>query len=271
MKKNSKIEAVETPKAEVVETPSNEVAVIDAKAEVVVMTKQEKEAADLIKDEKFTVDAEFNSLWLTAVGLAKTFANKYCEAVTYITGHFHPEAEANSTHWADRKLGQKKVLKTLLLSGMSVSSANSTVSRLFNYAHPANAGILGMYGRGEITQEEMRQLTSSSKAELVATYNKGEITQDELIRRNSARQAQLPGGESGANGGTTKQSPEEKAYEAIREAAGIVLRFETPWSLEQFIEAATKTYNNKKDLIETQKLEAAKKAEEAKKAETAKA
>jgi len=267
MKKNIKVNApivAETPVA-VAEPKSEETPqVVEAKAELVVLSKDEKEAADLLKDDKLTVDDGFNALWLTALTLAKTAGNKYCEAVVYITDHFHPEATPNTEHWAERKLGQKRVLKTLLLSGMSVGSSKSTVSRLFQFAHPDNAEVLGMYGRGEITQDELRQLTSSGKAELVATFNKGEMTQDELLRKAFTRQPQLPSGESNGNGGTTKQSPEEKAYDAIREACGIVLRLETPWTVEQFVEAAQKTFNNKKELIETQKLEAAKKAQEEK-------
>lgn len=252
-----------------VETPtSNEVAVIDGKAELVVLTEKENEAKKLLEDNNFAVDNGFHSLWLTVQELSKTAGNKYCEAVTYITNHFHPEAETKTAHWEDRKLGQKRVLKTLLLSGMSVGSANSTVSRLFNYAHPKNALILGLYGEGKITQEELRDLTGKNKAALVESYSKGEIGETELIRANSKRQAQLPSGDA-SNGGNAdaKKSPEDKIRDSIREAVGIALRLETPWTLEQFIEAATKGYQFKKELIETQKLEAAKKQQEA---ETAK-
>jgi len=243
MKKNIKTTVSEKSVA----SASTEVSapIVEVKTEVIPLTKQEQEAKQLLADGNIKPDSAFQTLWAELGEMAKTVGNKYADVIDFIRDHYAPDATPKDEEWSKRKLGYKQVLKTLLLSGMTVSASYSTTSRLFGYALAKNA-------------------------ELVLSFREGKIGMAEL-RDKATRKAQLPEGENGnGNGGSrSTKSPEERIADAIREAVKIALKLETPWTVESFLEKAKAVFDAQKAIVETDKLVAEKQAAEKQAAEKA--
>jgi len=220
---------------------------IEANAEIVKQSKQEKEVQAILADTNIKVDAKFQKFLVDMAKLRVKTGTKYAEMIQHVASHYEPDAGKNDgVLWEKRKLGYSMVLKTYLTpyegsetAPLTVKSAYSTVSRIFTLAKKENAQVIEDLKNGLVTVRETRQIT--------------------------ARGGRPEGNESSENGTqASSKSLDEKMKDHLRDAAKQAYKLKLTQA--DFIALATRIFDVQSTLQASNEAVAKAKQTEAEKA-----